>query len=82
VPLYDYRCRTCDVVYEQRRPMSDADSPTTCPDGHVGAARLLPVFATTGLGAGYATGAAGPGEGYCGAPVAGGCGGGCACHGG
>jgi putative FmdB family regulatory protein len=72
MPLYDYRCRTCGTVYEERRPMADADAPATCPQGHVGAARLLPVFATTGL-------AAGP-VGACDAPVPGGCGGGCLCH--
>lgn len=73
MPLYEYRCRTCEAVYEHRRPMADADAPATCPDGHVGAARLLPVFATTGH-------AAQPAAGMCGAPDAGGCGGGCACH--
>jgi len=73
MPLYDYRCRTCEAVYEERRPMADADAPATCPQGHVGAARLLPVFATTGH-------ASEPVGGMCGAPVAGGCGGGCACH--
>jgi hypothetical protein len=52
--------------------MAQADAPARCPDGHVGARRLLPVFATTGL-------AAEPAGGVCGAPVAGGCGGGCAC---
>lgn len=75
MPLYDYRCRTCGDVYEERRGMADADAPATCPSGHVGAVRLLPVFATTG-----GAGDPGPGPGMCGAPVAGGCGGGCACH--
>ncbi len=52
--------------------MADADAPASCPDGHVGARRLLPVFATTGLAAEPA--------GMCGAPMAGGgCGTGCAC---
>lgn len=73
MPLYDYRCTTCQTVYEARRPMAEADAPTTCPQGHEGAVRLLPVFATTGL-------AEAPAGGMCGAPVAGGCGGGCACH--
>ena len=81
MPLYDYRCTTCDTVYEARRSMADADSPARCPQGHTGAVRLLPVFATVGLSQG-AGGAADPasGGGYCGAPMAGGCGGGCACH--
>jgi putative FmdB family regulatory protein len=73
MPLYEYRCRTCETVYEERRPMADADAPATCPSGHVGAARLLPVFATTRASEPAFGGA-------CGAPVAGGCGGGCACH--
>jgi len=73
MPLYDYRCRTCGTVYEVRRAMADADVPVTCPQGHAGADRLLPVFATTGF-------AEQPPGGLCGAPVAGGCGAGCACH--
>lgn len=74
MPRYDYRCRTCGTVYEERRPMGQADAPATCPAGHTGAARLLPVFATTGHAAEPAA------AGMCGAPVAGGCGGACACH--
>ena len=73
MPVYEFRCSTCQAVYDDRRPMAEADAPATCPEGHVGATRLLPVFATTGL-------AAPPvGGGACGAPVAGGCGAGCAC---
>ncbi len=79
MPRYEYRCRTCGTVYEERRPMADADAPATCPGGHVGAARLLPLFATTRLAAAPAGAGAGAG-GLCGAPMAGGCGGGCACH--
>jgi len=75
VPRYDYRCKTCDAVYEERRPMAQADVPATCPSGHVGASRLIPVFATTGHAAGPPADA-----GMCGAPVPGGCGGACACH--
>jgi len=75
MPVYEYRCKTCATVYDDRRSMADADAPATCPEGHVGATRLLPVFATTGLAS-----APSPSGGMCGAPVAGGCGGGCACH--
>ena len=69
MPVYEFRCRTCDAVFDERRSMAEADQPAACPLGHVGAVRLLPVFATTGL-------AAQPSPG----PMAGGCGGGCACH--
>ncbi|HEY2214668.1 MAG TPA: zinc ribbon domain-containing protein [Acidimicrobiales bacterium] len=65
MPVYDFRCRTCDTVFDERRPMADADEPAACPQGHMGAVRLLPIFATTGLAA---------------QPSTGGCGGGCACH--
>ncbi len=72
MPVYEFRCSTCHAIFDERRPMADADAPACCPDGHVGARRLLPVFATTGL-------APEPVGGQCGAPVAGGCGSGCAC---
>jgi putative FmdB family regulatory protein len=71
--IYEFRCATCDVVFDERRPMAEADAPAMCPAGHVGARRLIPVFAATGLAA------APSGGGMCGAPVAGGCGSGCAC---
>ena len=74
MPIYEYRCSTCECVYEERRSMADADAPATCPGGHAGARRLLPVFATGGSSASENPGMAG-------APQMGGCGGGCACHG-
>jgi putative FmdB family regulatory protein len=71
--VYEYRCRTCDSVFEERRAMSDADAPATCPDGHPGAVRLLSVFAATGLGSGSPAPAGSP------RPAAP-CGSACACH--
>jgi len=67
MPTYEYRCRTCHTVFEQRRPMAAADDPVSCPDGHRGAVRLLSVFAPVG-GSGDAEVPAGP------------CGGSCACY--
>jgi putative FmdB family regulatory protein len=75
VPVYEFRCATCHTVFDERRSMADADGPALCPDGHRGARRLLPVFATTGR----VTQPAGAPGGVCGAPVAGGCGTRCAC---
>ncbi len=49
MPFYEFRCSTCQAVFDHRRPMVEADAPAVCPEGHVGAQRLLPVFATTGL---------------------------------
>lgn len=72
MPLYEFRCRTCDDTFEVRRPMSEAGDPATCPQGHPDAVRLLSVFASTGA----SVGAAGPTP----APrTGGGCGGACAC---
>jgi putative FmdB family regulatory protein len=75
MPLYEYRCRTCDDTFEVRRPMSQSSEPATCPQGHDGAVRLLSVFASVG------------GTGEPGIPPpppmsrpAGGCGTGCGCH--
>jgi putative FmdB family regulatory protein len=66
--VYEYRCRTCDDLFELRRPMSESDAPAECPVGHADTVRLLSVFASAGV----ATGAAA-------AMPAGGCGAGCAC---
>jgi len=48
MPRYDYRCTTCETVYELSRPMAEADAASSCPVGHLGAVRLLPLFAATG----------------------------------
>ncbi len=69
MPLYEFKCRTCDDTFEVRRPMSEASQPATCPHGHADAVRLLSVFASVGA-AGSAAPAARP---------AGGCGAGCGC---
>ena len=51
MPIYEFRCPTCDERFELRRPMRDVDVPATCPQGHAGAVRLLPVFAAIGTAA-------------------------------
>ena len=71
--VYEYRCRTCDDLFEMRRPMSESDAPADCPQGHSDTVRLLSVFAS----AGAATGT--PGAMPAGAMPGGGCGAGCAC---
>ena len=70
MPLYEYRCTECDVVFEARRAMDDADAPVACPDGHRGTRRLLSVFAAAGRASGAPAPAAAPPR-----P----CGGACAC---
>ena len=73
MPLYEFKCRTCDDTFEVRRPMSEAGDPATCPQGHDGAVRLLSVFASVG-----ATGGA-PSAAPAARPAGHGCGGACAC---
>ncbi len=75
MPYYEFRCKSCDAVFEERRAMADANAPATCPSGHVGAIRLLPVFATTGTSDGPSSG----GNEF-GSNMPSGCGGACACH--
>jgi putative FmdB family regulatory protein len=48
MPLYEYRCRTCDERFDLRRSMADADAPARCAAGHDDAVRLLAAFASTG----------------------------------
>jgi putative FmdB family regulatory protein len=77
VPLYEFRCRSCDETFEVRRPMSQAGEPATCPAGHDDAVRLLSVFAS--VGASGASGSAGSSSAQAQVPRAGGCGAGCGC---
>lgn len=68
MPIYEYRCATCDESFELRRPVGESQSAATCSSGHP-ARRVLSVFATVGGGAPEAA-----------APMAsGGCGANCAC---
>lgn len=72
MPLYEFRCKSCDATFEERRSMANADDPARCPEGHDNVVRLLSVFAAVG-------GAAPQQQ----APVprsGGGCGSGCGCH--
>lgn len=74
MPLYEYRCRTCDETFERRRSMSEASEPAECSAGHLDSVRLLSVFASVGSGsAGAAPSTPAPSQG-------GVCGSGCGCH--
>jgi len=72
MPLYEYRCHTCDDVFELRRPMSESSAPADCPSGHADTVRLLSVFASAGASVGESAPSAA-------ARPTGGCGAGCAC---
>lgn len=74
MPIYEYRCRTCDNDFETRHAASEVPSALRCPSGHDDVVKLISLFAAPGrVGASPAT--------ACGSPVVGSCGGACACHG-
>ena len=51
MPRYDFRCRECAEIFEVSRPMSEADAPATCPDGHHDTVKLLATVAVGGRAA-------------------------------
>lgn len=67
MPLYEFRCRTCDTTFDLRRSMSEANDPAECPSGHPGAVRLLSVFASTGAASSAGSAPAPRAGGGCGA---------------
>jgi putative FmdB family regulatory protein len=71
--LYEYVCRDCDVVFELRRAMHDADRSVMCPDGHTDVRRKLSLFASLGASPSAAPGLPSTGS------TGGCCGGACGC---
>jgi putative FmdB family regulatory protein len=63
MPAYDYRCRTCDALFEVRRGLQDAPAPAPCPQGHGETSR---VFTPVAVGGGAAAPAVSGGGGCCG----------------
>jgi len=74
MPLYDYRCRSCDERFEVRLGLDEARPTVSCPAGHTDTVRLFSPVAITGRAGGGAPARVAPP-----APVAG-CGGACACR--
>ena len=74
MPMSEFRCKTCDQTFEERRSMAQANEPAKCPQGHENAVRLLSVFASVGGASSSASAPTMP------APKMGGCGTGCGCH--
>jgi len=78
VPLYEFRCKTCDDTFEVRRSMAESHLPASCPSGHDNAVRLLSVFASVGAsGNGSSSSAASAAPAM---STGGGCGSACGCH--
>ncbi len=57
MPFYEFRCPTCEERFEVQRSMSERDEPTSCPQGHDGAVRVITAVGVTG-GIRYGTPAA------------------------
>ncbi|MCU4184878.1 zinc ribbon domain-containing protein [Acidiferrimicrobium sp. IK] len=72
MPVYEYRCQTCDTRFDLRRAVAEADRPAPCPSGHADSRRLLSVFAAGGRTSAASPALGGGGGGGC-------CGGGCGC---
>ena len=73
MPLYEFRCRSCDDRFEAWLGTADAQTGVACPDGHTDTVRIFSAVAMTGR------------SGPAGAPMpaaapAGGCGSACGCH--
>lgn len=66
MPRYEYRCRTCGATFELRRPMSQANAPTPCPQGHDDTVKLLSTVSVGGAASAAPAPAAGGGGGCCG----------------
>ncbi|HEY8458162.1 MAG TPA: zinc ribbon domain-containing protein [Actinopolymorphaceae bacterium] len=66
VPRYEYRCRSCGATFEQTRPMSQANSPATCPQGHDDTVKLLSMVSLGGRASTADSAASGPSGGCCG----------------
>lgn len=46
VPVYEYFCKSCDDKFEVLAPMGRMTQVLDCPEGHLGARKVLSVFAT------------------------------------
>lgn len=66
MPAYDYRCRTCDVLFEVRRGLDEAPATAPCPDGHAETSRVFTPVAVGGSAAPVGAPAGGGGGGCCG----------------
>ena len=78
MPIYEYKCPACDVKFEMRRAMSQADVPASCPTCQTtNGKRCLSTFASFTKGSGGETTAVAGTGGGCGSCGGGNCG---SCH--
>lgn len=54
MPIYEYKCNTCEQVFDELVPMNTEGDSLKCPKcGNVGAKRLISAFAAHGLENGH-----------------------------
>jgi len=54
MPIYEFKCKTCEDVFEELVPMTTEGDRLTCPTcGAIGARRLISAFAAHGLENGH-----------------------------
>lgn len=46
MPIYEYRCTTCEKEFEQMRPISQSGEPAACPTCGTASTKLPSVFAS------------------------------------
>ncbi len=59
MPIYEYYCPTCDLKFDQMRPMSQSDAPAPCPHCASESGRCASVFAARGSDGKAVTGSGG-----------------------
>lgn len=44
MPIYEYSCPPCQILFERMRPMDAFDEPADCPDCGIPSPRVLSMF--------------------------------------
>jgi putative FmdB family regulatory protein len=53
MPTYRFKCNECDLVFEQKMPVTRLDLPVPCPKGHLKTQRIFTVPSIVFKGSGF-----------------------------